>query len=309
MEVTKTIIPAAGLGTRFLPLTKAIPKEMLPLLNKPAIHYIVEEALQSSINHCLFITSRDKEAIANYFDADPALDAILEERHKENLLAGLTKIMRAIHCTYIRQAEPLGLGHAISLARYSIAPKEYFGVMLPDDIIMGQQPGLAQLIRIAQQEKASVIAVQEVPDDCVSSYGIVAIKKQITPHLFQVSSLVEKPAKKDAPSNLAIIGRYVLSAKIFHALDEISTYSTSNELQLTDGITHMMHQNEKVFAYKLQGTRYDTGTPIGWIKAVIGIALQTPEYAPHIKSFLADLNTPQSFLYDSSKNIKHQSTL
>jgi UTP--glucose-1-phosphate uridylyltransferase len=305
MEITKTIIPAAGLGTRFLPLTKAIPKEMLPLLNKPAIHYIIEEALQSEINQCVFITSKDKEAIANYFDIDPKLEDVLKERHKESLLAGLNKIMRAAHFTYIRQAEPLGLGHAVSLARYSINPKEYFGVMLPDDIIIGQQPGLAQLIRIAHQEKASVIAVQEVPDDCVSSYGVVAIKKQITPHLFQVSQLVEKPAKKDAPSNLAIIGRYVLSSKIFKALDEVSTYSTTNELQLTDGITHMMQHNEKVFAYKIQGTRYDVGNPIGWIKAVIGIALQNPQYAPHIKSFLADINTTHSFLYDSSKNISH----
>ena len=149
MAITKTIIPAAGLGTRFLPITKAIPKEMLPLLHKPAIHYIVEEALQSDVNQCLFITSKDKEAIANYFDADPRLDTILEERHKENLLADLTKMIRSIHCSYIRQAEPLGLGHAISLARYTMTPKEYFGVMLPDDIIIGQQPALAQRQRPA----------------------------------------------------------------------------------------------------------------------------------------------------------------
>lgn len=309
MEITKTIIPAAGLGTRFLPLTKAIPKEMLPLLHKPAIQYIVEEALQSQVNQCLFITSRDKEAIANYFDSDPKLDDILKERHKEHLMDDLNKIMRTAHFTYIRQSEPLGLGHAVSLARHSIGSKEYFGVMLPDDIIIGQQPGLAQLIRIAQQEKASVIAVQEVPDDCVSSYGIISIKKRITPQLFQVNKLVEKPSKKDAPSNLAVIGRYVLSAKLFKALDEISTFSTTNELQLTDGISHMMHHNEKVFAYKIQGTRYDVGTPIGWIKAVIGIGLQNPQYAPHIKSFLADLNTTQSFMYNTSKTIRHQSTL
>ncbi|MFI5333142.1 MAG: UTP--glucose-1-phosphate uridylyltransferase [Candidatus Babeliales bacterium] len=307
MEITKTIIPAAGLGTRFLPITKAIPKEMLPILNKPAIHYIIEEALQSEVNQCIFITSKDKEAIADYFDTDAKLDDILQERHKENLLAGLNKIMRTAHFTYIRQSEPLGLGHAVSLARYCITPKEYFGVMLPDDIIIGQQPGLAQLIRIAHQEKASVIAVQEVPDECVSSYGVIAIKKQITPNLFQVSQLVEKPAKKDAPSNLAIIGRYVLSAKIFKALDEINAYSTTNELQLTDGISHMMHQNEKVFAYKIQGTRYDVGNPVGWIKAVIGIGLQNPQYAPHIKDFLANLNTPSSFVYDTSKNIRHAS--
>lgn len=307
MVITKTIIPAAGLGTRFLPITKAIPKEMLPILNEPAIHYIIKEALQSEVSQCVFITSKDKEAIANYFDKDQKLEEILEERHKEAVLANLNKMIRSAHFSYIRQSEPLGLGHAVSLARYMIHPKEYFGVMLPDDIIVGKEPALAQLIRVAQQEKASVIAVQEVPDECVSSYGVIAIKKQITPHLFQVGRLVEKPAKKDAPSNLAIIGRYVLSAKLFKALDEINAYSTTNELQLTDGISHMMHQNEKVFAYKVQGTRYDVGNPIGWIKAIIGIGLQNPQYAPHIKSFLADLNTPQSFVYDTSKNIRHAS--
>lgn len=261
--------------------------------------------MQSEINQFLLITSKDKEAIGNHFDANDKLEEILKERNQENLMSGLNKIMRTAHFTYIRQPEPLGLGHAVSMARYSINPKEYFGVMLPDDIIIGQQPGLAQLIRIARQEKASVIAVQEVPDDCISSYGVVAIKKQITPNLFHVGQLVEKPAKKDAPSNLAIIGRYVLSSKIFKALDDVSAYGATNELQLTDGISHMMKNNEKVFAYKIQGTRYDVGNPIGWIKAVIGIALQNPHYAPHIKSFLADINTTHSFLYDSSKNISH----
>lgn len=304
MDIIKAVIPAAGLGTRFLPFTKAVPKELVPLLNKPAIQYVVEEALHSDVNQFLFITSKDKEAIADHFDVSDKLESILKERDQEQLLADINKIIRLAQFTYIRQSEPLGLGHAIGLARNSIGPKEYFTVLLPDDIIMGNPPGLAQLIRIARQEKASVIAVQEVPDECVSSYGIVSIKKQITPSLFQVGNLVEKPAKKDAPSNLAIIGRYVLSPKIFKALDEISVHD-NKELQLTDGISHMMKNNEKVFAYKVQGIRYDVGTPIGWIKSIIGIALQTPAYAPHIKSFLADLNTTQSFMYNSSKNIQH----
>ncbi len=303
MDVTKAIIPAAGLGTRFLPLTKAMPKEMIPVLNKPAIQYIVEEGLASNIKHFLMITSSKKQAIADYFDASPCLDYLLKERNKLHLLGDLEKIIKKAHFTYIRQSSPLGLGHAIMMARH-IIEKEYFGVFLPDDIITGKQAALAQLIRIARQEKGSVIAVQEVPPECVSSYGIIAIKKQITPNLFQVSHLVEKPNQKDAPSNLAVIGRYVLSHKIFNALDDISSYAT-DEIQLTDGITQMMKHNEKVFAFKVQGTRYDIGNPIGWLKAIIGMALHDPTYAPYIKSYLADIDSFDSLLYNKTKHINH----
>jgi UTP--glucose-1-phosphate uridylyltransferase len=306
MDITKAIIPAAGLGTRFLPYTKAIPKEMLPLLNKPAIQTIIEEGLASDIAQFLIITNKDKHAIGNHFDVNNELKAILKENDKDSLLSSIEKIIRTAHFSYIRQPEPLGLGHAVWMARHNIG-KEYFGVFLPDDIIVGTQPGLAQLIKVARQEKASVIAVQEVPDECISSYGVVAIKKQITPNLFQVNHLVEKPLQKDAPSNLAVIGRYVLSHKIFGALEDISSYETG-ELQLTDGITQMMKNNEKVFAYKIQGTRYDIGNPIGWVKSIIGLALQNPHYAPHIKSFLADLNTTDSFIYNQNKNIHHTTT-
>jgi UTP--glucose-1-phosphate uridylyltransferase len=305
MDMIKAIIPAAGLGTRFLPFTKAVPKEMLPLLSKPAIQYVIEEALGSELSQFLIITSKDKTALANHFDSAAELKAVLKENDKESLLAGIEKIIRAAHFTYIRQPEPLGLGHAVWMARHSIG-KEYFSVLLPDDIIVSPTPGMAQLIKIARQEKASIIAVQEVPEDCVSSYGVVAIKKQITPNLFQVSHLVEKPQQKDAPSNLAVIGRYVLSYKIFKALEDVSTY-TMGELQLTDGITQMMKNNEKVFAYKLQGTRYDVGNPIGWVKCIIGLALQNPHYAPHIKRFLADLDSTDSFVYNQNKNIVHSS--
>jgi UTP--glucose-1-phosphate uridylyltransferase len=303
MDITKAIIPAAGLGTRFLPYTKAIPKEMLPLLDKPAIQHIVEEGLSSDIKQFLMITGRSKEAIANHFDIAPELEHFLQERNKSHFIAGIDRIIRQAEFAYIRQAEPLGLGHAIWLARHHIG-KEYFGIFLPDDIIVGKQPGLAQLMRVARQEKASVIAVQEVPLECASSYGMVAIKKQITPNLFQVSHLVEKPERKDAPSNLAIIGRYVLSHKIFQALDETGTHA-GGELQLTDGITQMMKLNEKVFAYKVQGTRYDIGTPIGWLKATMGLALQHPEYTSHMRKYIDEFHTMQSGLYDSSKNILH----
>jgi len=303
MEISKAIIPAAGLGTRFLPYVKAVPKEMLALLDKPAIQYVVEEGIASDIRNFLMITSKGKYAIADHFDSSPALEALLHERNKDDLLCSVERIARAAQFTYIRQTEPLGLGHAVWMARHIIG-KEYFGVFLPDDIITSKVPALTQLIRIARQEKASVIAIQEVPPECVSSYGMVAIKKQITPNLFQVNHLVEKPNQKDAPSNLAVIGRYVLSHKIFASLEEISSYSVG-ELQLSDGITHMMKNNEKVFAYKIQGTRYDLGTPIGWLKANIGMALQDPRYAAHIKKYLSGLDSMDSLLYNQEKNIEH----
>jgi len=303
MDITKAIIPAAGLGTRFLPFTKSIPKEMIPLLNVPAIQYIIQEGLASQIKQFFMITGRGKQAITDYFDSSPALESILEERNKLSLIANVEKIIKMAHFTYIRQSEPLGLGHAVWMARHSIG-KEYFGIFLPDDIITGKTAALAQLIRIARQEKASVVAVQEVPNDLVSSYGIISVKKQITPNLFQVGQLVEKPSQKNAPSNLAVIGRYVLSHKIFNALESMSSYAT-DELQLTDGISLMIKNNEKVFAYKVQGYRYDIGTPIGWLKATISLALQTPEYAPIIKEYLKGLDTIDSMIFDQTKNIDH----
>lgn len=303
MDISKAIIPAAGLGSRFLPLTKSIPKEMLPLINKPAIQYIIEEGLLSEITNFTIVTSKEKQAIANHFDTNNELELLLKERNKADLLLGLDRIIRAAHFTYVRQSEPMGLGHAVWMARHTIG-KEYFGVFLPDDIIIGKTPGLSQLIKVARQEKGTVIAVQEVPMECISSYGVVAIKKQITPSLFQVAHLVEKPAQKDAPSNLAIIGRYVLSHKIFDSLKDISSYAVG-ELQLTDGINSMMKNNEKVFAYKIQGTRYDIGTPVGWLKAIIGLGLQHPEYGPALNKFLENREGFDSYKYNTSKNIVH----
>lgn len=259
MEISKVVIPAAGRGSRFSPYTNTVPKEMLPILNKPAIHYSVQEALTSGFEEVLFITNRHKELIAHYVDS-------------EEFSQG--------HFSYIRQSEPLGLGHAVLMAKPFIG-KEHFGIALPDDIIMHKTPALAQLARIARQERASVIAVQEVPHDQISAYGVIKIKKQLTPNLFHIDSVVEKPSLKDAPSNLAIIGRYILSSKIFTSLHEISSYATS-ELQLTDAIAHMIQTNEKVFAYKVEGTRYDIGTPRGWLKTMVDLGLQDPHYKDDI---------------------------
>lgn len=303
MDITKVVIPAAGRGTRFLPLTKSIPKEMIPLLEKPAIQLILEEGLQSAIKHYFFISSKNKTSIENYFDSDLELELFLKEQNRDAVMIGLERIRRAAQFTYIRQAEQLGLGHAVSLAAGSIG-KEYFGVILPDDIIDAKIPALEQLMRIARQEKATVIAVQEVPTECVSSYGIIAIKKQITSNLFQVNSIIEKPAQKDAPSNLAVVGRYILSHKIFTSLEHTALYSTG-EIQLTNAISHMIQNNEKVFAYKVQGIRYDIGNPIGWVKAIIGLALTHPQYAPAIRKFIADIDTTHSYLYNQTQNIEH----
>lgn len=176
---------------------------------------------------------------------------------------------------------------------------------MPNDIIFNKQlSALSQLIRIARQEKVSIVAVQEIPTECISSYSVVSIKKQITPTLFQLSNIIDNPKPKDAPSSLAIVGRYVLSHKIMNSLDQISSYETE-ELQLHNAISHMMQNNEKVFAYKIQGTRFDLRNPIGWIKAIIGYSLQDPNYAPFIKKYLAELQTPESFLYNPAKNIEH----
>lgn len=302
MDITKVVIPAAGLGARFLPYSKTIPREMLPLLNKPAIQHVAEEALLSELLNIVVITAKDKEMIADHFDMS-SLNSLLRDNDKMGLLASIEKLARMAHFTYIRQQEALGVGHAVWLARNCIN-KEYFAVALPDDIIFSKQPALSQLIRVARQEKASVIAVQEVPTECVSSYGIVGIRKTITPNLFQLSNIVEKPHPKDAPSSLAVVGRYILSSKIFNSLEEMLAYENT-ELTLTDAIAHMMQHNERVFAYKVQGMRYDLGTPIGWVKAVIGSALQDPENGPALRKFLADINSSDSFLYNPAKIIEH----
>lgn len=302
MEIVKTIIPASGLDTRFLPFTKAVPKELLPILNKPAIQYIAEEAIQSEITNFMIVTGQGKHAIFDHFDSSN-LSSVNRDINLSSLLSNNDKLVQAANFSYVQQNEPLGIGHAIWMARHFIN-KEYFSIGLPDDLIISKQPALGQLIRIARQEKASIIAVQEVPTECISNYGVISIKKQITPNLFQVSHIVDKPHAKDAPSSLAMVGRFVLSYKIFNSLEQISSYS-SDEIKLSDGISHMIQQNERVFAYKIKGTRYDLSTPLGWIKAIIGSALQDPGYAPHIRKFLTELQTTESFLYNPTKAIEH----
>jgi len=301
MNLMKVVIPTAGLDTNFLPITKVLPKSMLPILEKPALQYVVEEALSSQVNNILMITGRGKQVVADFFEKCFTLQSLLSSERKQ-LLAGVDKILEAIEFSYFCQQEPLGSGHAVWLARHAIH-KEYFGVMMPDDIIVSKVPALEQLIKIARQEKASVIAVQEVPTSCVSKYGIIKIRKQITPNLFQLSGLVEKPKPKDAPSNIAVVGRYILSPKIFSALDDLVKFE--GEFGLTSAIDQMIRSGERVFAYKVQGLRFDVGSPLGLIKATIGLALQDARYSGQVKQFLKELDTPESYLYQSSKVIEH----
>lgn len=249
--VTKAIIPAGGLGTRFLPATKTTPKEMFPILDKPAIQYIVEEGIKSGIKNYIIVTSKNKSVIEDHFDSYPELENYLDSRKKKDLIDGLTKIINSTNFIYVRQKEPLGLGHAIWSSKHVVG-KEYIAVFLPDDIIIHPVPAMSQLLQIAQQEKCNVVAVQEVPLNQVSNYGVIGIRRQFSPNLFQVKELVEKPKPADAPSNLAIIGRYVLSPSIFEALDELKV-GANGEIQLTDAIQTLLLSGKKSLPIKYKG--------------------------------------------------------
>ena len=286
-HVTKSVILAGGLGTRFLPLTKSIPKEMLPILNKPTMQYIVEESLGAGITNFLMVTSSSKYAIENYFDFDNGLESFLTQKNKKKAIESIDAILERSHFTYLRQPKPLGVGHAVLMAKHCIG-KEYFAVILPDDLFFGKKNLLEKMIEISQKEDASVIAVQEVPIEKVSSYGIVKIKKQLSSDIFEISELIEKPAIEDAPSNMAIVGRYILSHKIFNSIESIEP-GRGGELQLTDAIMHMIQKKERVLVYKINGDRYDTGNPLGWVKAVIGVSLKDPLYGPQVKEFIKEM--------------------
>ena len=302
--VTKVIIPAAGLGTRFLPETKVIPKEMLPILDKPALQYVIEEAALAGIQNVIMIIGSGKRSIEEYFEVSPHLEHQLQMRKKDHSLDQLNKLIKGLTFSYIHQGEPLGLGHAVWKARHAVSD-EYVAIMLPDDIITGSMNNIAQLAKIAQQEKCNVVAVREVPTELVSRYGIIGIKKQFSPNLFQVKELVEKPTIEAAPSNLAIVGRYVLSSSIFTVLDE-QQYGAIGEIQLTDAIQKLLLSGEKVFAYKIQGQHYDVGTPSGWLKANISLALQHPEYNTDIMSFLSELNPELLVMQGRADQLKRQ---
>ena len=285
-HVTKFIILAAGFGTRFLPYTKAVPKEMLPIIDKPAIEYIVQEGIDAGITNFLMVTSKSKNTLENYFDYNRELERVLQEKNKFHLLKNINNILSKSQFTYIRQHEPLGTGHAALMAKHCI-DNEYFAMAFPDDIITTEYNILEKLIEISKELGGSVLLAQKLPKEKVISYGVVTIKKQISENIYEISDLVEKPALKDAPSNIGLIGRYVLSHKVFDSIEAIWPENTG-ELQLTDAIKHMLQNGERVFVYTIGDERHDIGNPLGWLKAIIDIALKDPNYGPKTREYIKE---------------------
>jgi UTP--glucose-1-phosphate uridylyltransferase len=285
MKVRKAIIPAAGLGTRFLPATKAMPKEMLPIVDKPTIQYIVEEAVESGIEDILIVTGKGKRAIEDHFDHSFELEQNLLEKKKFELLSEVQKSSKLVDIHYIRQKEPKGLGHAIWCARKFIG-NEPFAVLLGDDIVQAEKPCLKQMIEQYERYNASIIGVQPVPDHEVSRYGIVDGQK-IGDRFYSVKHLVEKPSKEEAPSNLAILGRYILSPRIFDILHG-QTPGAGGEIQLTDAIAEL-NRYEAVYAYDFEGIRYDVGEKMGFIQTTIEFALEREDLKYRLLDYLAEV--------------------
>ena len=290
MRVRKAVFPAAGWGTRFLPATKAQPKEMLPLVDKPIIQYAVEEAVAAGIEQVIIVTSSQKRAIEDHFDLSFELEALLEEKGDIEMLRQVRHISDLAQVAYVRQKEQLGLGHAVLMAKDLIG-HEPFAVILPDDVVIGDRPCIGQLIHAYHQTHGSVVAVMEVPPSETQRYGVIASEPTDDPldhgRLHRVTRLVEKPAPEDAPSNLAIIGRYVLTPKIFDKLEQ-TPRGSGGEIQLTDAIAELMEE-QAVYGYEFEGVRYDAGTTMGWLKASVELALQRPELEGEFRSYLKEL--------------------
>jgi UTP--glucose-1-phosphate uridylyltransferase len=291
MRVRKAVFPAAGWGTRFLPATKAQPKEMLPLVDKPVIQYAVEEAVAAGIEQVIIVTSSQKRAIEDHFDLNYELEHLLEEKGEIEKLRQVRHISDLAQVAYVRQKEQLGLGHAVLMAKDLIG-HEPFAVMLPDDVVVADRPCIGQLVHAYHQTHGSVVAVMEVPQEETRRYGVIAgdVVDEAINHgrLRRLTSLVEKPEPETAPSNLAIIGRYVLTPKIFDKLEQ-TTRGAGGEIQLTDAIQELMEE-QAVYGYLFEGTRYDAGTTMGWLKASVELALQRPDLASEFRGYLRELS-------------------
>jgi len=287
--VRTAVFPAAGLGTRFLPATKAQPKEMLVLVDKPVIQYGVEEAVASGIPNIVIVTGRGKNAIEDHFDRAVELESFLEQRGKKDLLDEVRKITQLINVAYVRQGEPLGLGHAVLVAR-NLVNNEPFAVVLGDDVIDATPPALKQMIDVFDRVGGPVIAVERVPVEDVSSYGIVAIDESadLGPGVHLIKSLVEKPRREEAPSNLAIIGRYILTPDIFPVLEATKSDRTG-EIQLTNGLRELQ-RSRPIYACEISGVRHDTGNKLGFLKALVYFAMQRPDLAAPFREYLESLD-------------------
>jgi len=290
-KVRKAVFPAAGLGTRFLPATKAQPKEMLPLVDKPIIQYGVEEAVASGVDNIILVTGRGKNAIEDHFDVSVELETFLEARGKRDLLGEIRKISNMINFAYVRQGEPLGLGHAVLVTR-ELVGDEPFAVILADDVIDADPPAVKQLVDVFHKVNGPVLAVERVPRDEVSNYGVIAPDPgaDLGEGIYRVRDLVEKPSKADAPSDLAIIGRYILTPDIFPALQATKSDRTG-EIQLTNGLRELLKQRP-IYACEVKGVRHDTGNKLGFLKAVVYFALRRPDIAEKFSEYLSSLGLP-----------------
>ena len=288
IQIAKAVFPAAGLGTRFLPATKAQPKEMLPLVDKPLIQYVIEEAVASNIRNITIVTGRGKNAIEDHFDVSFELEQVLEARGKLEQLREVRQISNMISVSYVRQKEALGLGHAILVARDNVG-SEPFAVMLGDDIIDSEVPCLKQMMQLFEKLQASIIATCEVPRSDISHYGVIRgfPVEGYNGRVYRVQDVVEKPPASEAPSNLAIIGRYILTPQIFGLLEKTRTGS-GGEIQLTDGIRLLLEQ-QPVYAYMFEGTRYDAGDKLGFLKATVEFALRRPDLGTEFRQYLKTL--------------------
>jgi UTP--glucose-1-phosphate uridylyltransferase len=287
--VRKAVFPAAGLGTRFLPATKAQPKEMLPLVDKPIIQYGVEEALAAGVANIILVTGRGKNAIEDHFDVSVELETFLEARGKTDLLAEIRKISNLINFSYVRQGEPLGLGHAVLVTK-ALVGEEPFAVILGDDVIDATPPALRQMIDVFEEVDGPVLAVERVPHEDVSSYGIIDAE-EVRPGVYRIRDLVEKPPRAEAPSDLAIIGRYILTPDIFPAL-ESTVSDRTGEIQLTNGLRRLL-KDRPIYGCRVEGVRHDTGNKLGFLKAVVYFALRRPDIAGPFAQYLRSIDIEQ----------------
>jgi UTP--glucose-1-phosphate uridylyltransferase len=283
-KITKAVFPVAGLGTRFLPATKASPKEMMPIVDKPLIQFAVEEAVAAGITDLIFITGRGKRAIEDHFDKAYELENELELRGKSEMVNLIRNILpKHVNCIYIRQVEALGLGHAVLCAKPAIE-NETFAVLLADDLIEGNPPVIQQMISAHNYYNCSILGVQDVPRDETKSYGIVA-SRPLAERVEKVDAIIEKPKPEDAPSTLAVVGRYVLTPRIFHYLEN-ATPGSGGEIQLTDAISGLLSE-QQVLAYRYQGVRYDCGSKLGYLQATVEFGQRHPEVGAEFREYLA----------------------
>jgi UTP--glucose-1-phosphate uridylyltransferase len=285
MKIRKAVITAGGWGTRFLPITRSQPKEMLPLVNRPLIHYAVEEAIDSGIEQVILVTALGKNAIENYFDRSFELEYFLEQKGETRLLQEMRELSNLVNICYIRQKEQLGLGHAV-LATRTIIGDEAFAVILPDDIIDSETPALKQMMEVYEQYGNSVVAVEQVSPQDTTKYGIIE-PERIAERLYQVLSMVEKPEPAEAPSNLGIVGRYILTPGVFTTLSATRP-GKGREIQLTDAL-QLLLDSEVINAVEFRGVRYDTGNPLGWLKATISLALKHPDIGSEVRTYLRQI--------------------